>query len=383
MEPWERVWIDAETYSSDVHSLINCTTCHGGNTSEDMDTAHQNMLASPTDDPAYSCGSCHPGITESAINSLHNTLKGYDSVLYARSIPEFHPIIEEMEHYHCDSCHASCGDCHVSQPRAVGGGLLEGHLFVETPSMSRNCTACHGSRVKDEYYGAHEGLSSDVHFKNRMACVDCHTGDQMHGIGREDADHRYAGAVEPSCESCHQDQIGVGSGIYQHELHGTETLSCQVCHSISYTNCTNCHVERTADDVAFYSVEDHFLGFYIGRNPLRGAERPYEYVPLRHVPIDINSFSFYGENLLPNFGVLPTWAYATPHNIQRHTPQNASCESCHGNNDIFLTAETVRENTRGANRDVIVEQAPPLPEGYEDVITRPDAEESDSGADDW
>lgn len=375
LEPWERVWIDPETYPDDVHSLINCTDCHEGSSVDDM-TAHEGLVESPTEDAQASCGNCHPTITTAATESLHMTLAGYDTALYSRSVPENHPALEEMESYHCDECHATCGDCHVSQPRSVGGGLLEGHTFVETPSMSQNCTACHGSRVKNEYYGSNEGVSSDVHFKNRMACVDCHTGDEMHGIDM-DAGHRYDGEPIPTCESCHQDQVGAGSGIYQHEVHGTETLSCQVCHSADYSNCVNCHVERTDDNIAFYSVEEHTLGFFIGQNTLRGQDRPYKYVTVRHVPIDEESFSFYGDNLLPNYDNRPTWTYATPHNIQRNTPQTESCESCHGNDDVFLTADKVVDNELTANEAVIVDQAPPLPEGYENVITQPDAEAED------
>ncbi len=29
----------------------------------------------------------------------------------------------EMFGNHCDSCHATCGECHVSQPNLVGGGI--------------------------------------------------------------------------------------------------------------------------------------------------------------------------------------------------------------------------------------------------------------------
>jgi len=367
VEPWERVWIDAETYSQDIHSLINCTSCHLGQAVDDMEEAHDGMLSSPTDDPVETCGQCHPTITDASINSLHNTLAGYDNVLYERSFPEEHPAIEEAQQYHCNSCHATCGDCHVSQPGSVGGGLISGHTFNEEPSMSRNCTACHGSRVKDEYYGAHEEVLSDVHFRARMSCNDCHLADEMHGVSM-DASHRYDGAPTPDCISCHEDQVGIGSGILQHELHGTEIMSCQSCHSTSYTNCTNCHVERSEDDIPFFSVESHELDFRLGYNVLRSADRPYLYTPVRHIPIDDESLAYY-DVVFANFDLLPTWAHATPHNIQRITPQTESCIACHGNNDVFLTAAVVAPEELAANADVIVEAAPPLPEGYENVIT--------------
>ncbi|MCA9914518.1 MAG: hypothetical protein KC496_14290, partial [Anaerolineae bacterium] len=192
-------------------------------------------------------------------------------------------------------------------------------------------------------------------------------GDEMHGVGM-DADHRYDGEAVPDCISCHEEQVGIGSGILQHEIHGTETMSCQTCHSVSYTNCTNCHVEETDTGIPFYSVESHELDFRIGYNSLVSNERPYRYTTERHVPIDDESMSFYGV-VFANFDAVPTWKFATPHNIQRLTPQTESCNSCHGNPDVFLTEDAVVPEERAANASVIVFEVPPLPEGYENVIT--------------
>jgi len=373
VEAWEKVFIDAEGYASDVHAFINCTACHGGEAIDDMETAHTGLLPDPSADPEAGCGTCHPNIAPHAAESLHNTLEGYDTAIYARSSPEHYDTLETMESYHCESCHATCGDCHISQPNSVGGGLLEGHSFVQTPPMSRTCTGCHGSRVKNEYFGLNEGLPGDVHLRQaRLACTDCHSSMEMHGMGAAaDETTRYDGEPTPSCESCHEGQVGVGSGILLHELHGTEIISCQGCHSVAYTNCTNCHVDRTEDDVPFYSVESHSLGFYLGRNPLRSTERPWRYVPVRHVPVDVNSFDAYGDNLLDNFLSQPTWAFATPHNIQRQTPQTRSCSNCHDNDDVFLTLDKIAEAERGgANLNVMVESAPPLPENLEEILSQ-------------
>ena len=54
----------------------------------------------------------------------------------------------------------------------------------------------------------------------------------------------------------------------------------------------------------------------------------------------------------------PTWRYATPHNIQRVTPQTGNCNNCHGNPDIFLTADKVAPEELSANHAVIVEEIP-------------------------
>jgi hypothetical protein len=144
-----------------------------------------------------------------------------------------------------------------------------------------------------------------------------------------------------------------------HQAHG-DTLSCQVCHSITYTSCDGCHVavSETSGN-PYFSTDATYTTFLIGLNPNPTEERPYKYVPVRHVPVATDSYEFYGDNLLPNFDALPTWVYATPHNIQKNTPQNESCQSCHGSDgSIFLTADKVSENELEANKDVIVNIAP-------------------------
>ena len=368
MEVWERVLIDPEVLLNDVHGYVPCTDCHGGQNVSDKHEAHTGMVRDPSTDAVAACGNCHPDIAPFQAQSLHNSLAGYDTVLYARSTPENHPTIEVGQSFHCNSCHTTCGQCHISQPTSVGGGLVAGHEFMRTPSMSRNCTACHGSRVKNEYTGAHEGLPADVHLRaGRMVCTDCHSGAEMHGTNYGDQPplHRYDGPQGPSCESCHQEQIGIGSGNPYHEAHGTEVLSCQVCHAVSYINCTDCHLEQTEDGVPYFRLQHEEIGFYIGRNPLRSPERPYRFVPVRHVPTWPGLFDFYGEDVLDNFDALPTWTYATPHNIQRNTPQTESCESCHTNDALFLTPDKVREEELLANESIIVLSAPPLPQEYQ------------------
>jgi thiosulfate/3-mercaptopyruvate sulfurtransferase len=108
----------------------------------------------------------------------------------------------------------------------------------------------------------------------------------------------------------------------------------------------------------FYQTEGDYLTFFIGKNPSPNYHRPYEYVVLRHVPAAVDSYSYYGDNLLPSFDALPTWVYATPHNVQKNTAQNESCNACHGNTDIFLTADKVNPEEVIANQNVIVDQIP-------------------------
>ena len=145
-----------------------------------------------------------------------------------------------------------------------------------------------------------------------------------------------------------------------HQAHGGD-LSCQVCHSIAYTNCDNCHValsETTGNP--YFATDASYQGFYIGLNPIRSYDRPYQYVPVRHIPVSPESFSFYGADLLTFFNALPTWKYTTPHNIQRITPQAETCNACHGNADLFLTIDKVKPEEVEANLAVIVDIIPPL-----------------------
>lgn len=374
LEPWEKVLVGVEAFSETIHGKIACEDCHGGDqSSPDKDSAHMNLISRPSEDYQASCGECHAEVTANFRGSLHLSQAGYWEALDTRSGTENHPEIDQMFGNHCASCHTTCGDCHVSQPSSVGGGFIDGHLFNETPSLSRNCTACHGSRVGNEYLGKNEGAQADVHFRQaRMSCVDCHTGDQMHMMdtscvechdGTEAAavdfpNSRYDGPPAPACSDCHPE---AATGVDQnamHKQHGSQ-LQCQVCHSVSYTNCDSCHVSISdTTGKPKFATSGTYLQFVIGKNPLQNYHRPEEYVVLRHVPVDPMSFSYYGEDLLPNFDALPTWVYATPHNIQLSTPQNESCAACHGNPDLFLTAEKVNEQEIEANLPVIVEEVP-------------------------
>ena len=85
---------------------------------------------------------------------------------------------------------------------------------------------------------------------------------------------------------------------------------------------------------------------------------PEDYAVLRHVPVAPDTFAFYADDLLPNFAALPTWKFATPHNINRDTAQNASCDACHGNDEIFLTEEDLAPGEIEANQGVILNGAP-------------------------
>lgn len=144
-----------------------------------------------------------------------------------------------------------------------------------------------------------------------------------------------------------------------HQMHG-DNLSCQVCHSVSYTSCDGCHIQNGQGGAGTeFELENMELTFLIGRNTQQTYDRPYNYVPVRHAPIDQETFSVFGQDLMPNFDERATWQYTTPHNIQRKSPQAGSCNNCHGNPDLFLTADKLPPEELEANQEVIVEEIPP------------------------
>lgn len=194
-----------------------------------------------------------------------------------------------------------------------------------------------------------------------MNCVKCHAGTDLHGAASNAAEgNRLSGAENPKCVDCHGTAAQGGDDNPMHQAHD-DSLSCQVCHSVTYTNCDGCHVAISeASGNPFFETRATYPAFLIGRNALESDKRPYRFVPVRHVPVAPTSYEYYGRDLLPDFDALPTWTYATPHNIQRITPQNASCDSCHaGDGTFFLTADKVKPGELEANLSIVIESLPP------------------------
>lgn len=357
LEAWEKVLVNYSKFAETIHGRVGCMICHGGDSSEqEMEAAHQGLVADPSEG---NCDTCHSDIAQVNVTSLHTTLSGFISKLEARggNLEEGSPLDQALNN-HCMTCHTSCGQCHVSRPTTLGGGLISGHVFRGTPSTQYSCYGCHGARVGDEYLGKNVGIPADVHWvKGGMTCTGCHS-QEIHGACELSAD-RYHNEASVSCDDCHQDVWTDTAGNPQHEQHLND-FTCQVCHSVEYKSCYNCHAYLGEEGKPTISSDPSTMGFKIGLNPLRSAQSPYKYVVLRHPPVIASTFDYYGENLLPDFDAMPTWKYATPHNIQLHTPQNESCNSCHGNIDLFLTEEDLSPAEKEANKDVIVPEIPSI-----------------------
>lgn len=355
LEVWQKVLVKDKFLEKDIHAEIGCIACHGGQPDvDDKDAAHEGMMKKVGANPAQTCGKCHVDYGQRAQTNIHRLQTGYIDQLSKRGGDFSDPAFVTAYTNHCTACHADCSDCHVSRPSALGGGLLSGHRFKKTASIWLTCGGCHGARIADEYKGHHEGIPPDIHWeKEGMLCSDCHTDDAAYHDGSHGGS-RYDDPTAPTCTQCHDD-VRDGDGIEQHDANHLKQLACQTCHAAGeYKSCFGCHTGVDDKGIKYFTTEPSQMTFKIGRNPLQGPERPWDWVLLRHAPTNPDLFAFYGEGLLPDFDQVPTWKYTTPHNMQRITPQNRTCNSCHGQEDLFLTEKDVAPEERAANAPVIV-----------------------------
>ena len=354
MEVWEKVLIDSEKYlEKDVHAEVGCIDCHGGTPDTDeKEEAHEGVVVKASANPMKACGGCHKSYAEGAQSSKHRVQTGYQEVLAHRGGDFTDTTFTKAYGNHCTSCHADCGDCHISRPSALGGGLISGHKVKKFASVWLTCGGCHSARITDDYRGNHEGIPGDVHWeKQGMVCAKCHTETDYHSGSHGT---RYSDAPSPACVDCHEDVLP-GDGVEQHDDLHLEKMDCQTCHAAgAYKSCFGCHTGIDDQDIKFFTTDPSQMTFKIGRNPLKSEERPWDWVLLRHAPATPDLFAFYGDDLLPDFDAVPTWKYTTPHNTQTVTPQNATCNNCLVHDDPSTTEKDVDPAERAANQGVIV-----------------------------
>jgi thiosulfate/3-mercaptopyruvate sulfurtransferase len=349
LEPWEKVLVSAKFFDTE-HGTIDCQECHGGKPAAgNREAAHEGVVRDPTINAAPdTCGECHEEIVETGVKSLHATLSTFHVVLKNRSSDETWEGVNTGRKNHCAGCHSSCGQCHVSRPKFAKNGFINGHLFEKRPSTFNQCTACHGSRVGDEYFG-NRGMG-DLHAsQGEMDCVECHGAEEMHASG-EGLAGRYHLPEIPKCQQCHEDLKQ--DGVEQHALH-VDNVQCQVCHSQDYVNCYSCHTGKDEKGLAYFQNEREVESFKIGK-AYPGSGSSEKYILVRHAPSDLEVFDHYIKDGFTNFGNVPTWKRTSPHNIQRKTWRNQNCNHCHGQRDLFLSETEILDYEKEANAAVVV-----------------------------
>jgi thiosulfate/3-mercaptopyruvate sulfurtransferase len=353
LEPFEKVLV-SKAFLDTEHGEIDCTDCHGGNAAaSDKKTAHENIDLYPAlNNPDATCGECHEEIVSTGKNSLHATLSTFITVLKARSDMNKWEEIDQARKNHCAACHtSSCGGCHVSRPKFAKKGFINGHIFQKRSDPFNQCTACHGSRVGNEYYGMRG--QGDVHVsKYNMDCVACHEAEEMHAAAPADLPGRYHLKEIVACTDCHQN-LEYGS-VRDHSIH-IGKVQCQVCHSQTYVNCYSCHVGKDEQGIGYFQNEREVEDMKIGLNYDKNAPgASYNYMLVRHEPSDLEVFDYYVKDAFTNFDKVPTWKRTSPHNIQRKTWQTANCNNCHGNRGLFLSAADQLDYEKKANAVVVV-----------------------------
>lgn len=352
LEPQEKVLVSEEFLTS-THGEIACIYCHFGNASAaDKAAAHKGIEPYPAAKNAKkTCGECHEEIVKTASNSLHTTLSSFPTILKTRADMSKWSEIDKARSKHCAGCHTSnCGGCHVSRPKFAKKGFINGHIFQKHSDPVNQCTACHGSRVGMEFYGSRG--QGDVHAaKYDMDCVSCHKAEEMHADG-SGLTGRYHLKEMVRCQSCHEG-LEYGS-VRDHTIH-IGKVQCQVCHSQTYVNCYSCHTGRDDQGLYYFTNQKEVEAMKIGLNyDKKAPDAGYDYMLVRHVPVDHELFDFYVKDALTNFDNTPNWKRASPHNIQRKTWQNANCNNCHGKRDLFLNDGDLLDYEKKANQPVVV-----------------------------
>jgi hypothetical protein len=332
--------VDTEVIETDPHFEYGCSFCHEGDANaETKDDAHASMIKRPSDNPE-TCGMCHESIAATYTLSLHYTSAGMKNGVSPRFSEEEKVIFDEaVFEQSCRSCHASCGDCHVQSPiiSGVNSGFIAGHDFIRKDE-SKTCALCHGGRVYPEFTGDYGGRP-DIHYRNGMTCLDCHSADQMHGDGVE-YDGRRDVENKPSCIDCHEETMnGTPEAEESHAIHG-EYVSCTACHTATgYRQCSSCHVGGGATSNP---------AIVLGDNP----RVPGQLTTLRLIPTMRTTFEKVGIKQ-ENFDTLPNYWDAVPHNIQKRTDRTRDCATCHGEYLYFLEEENLPKDGSLKNLELV------------------------------
>jgi len=221
------------------------------------------------------------------------------------------PIFFQEKGGGCTACHFVLPDgkkqATVTSPETTdyvaGEDKKKPHPLIIKKIPEDNCIRCHNrsGRIGLSYIGKYEGegygtpyekgelsskhlpgnrfyldLAEDVHHKKGMACIDCHTRDEIMGDGTRYA--HYEDQLEISCEMCHPASGRPGITRKNKQVNnilpnsegryvlvgkndarerplkppkpetcaypGHKRLTCESCHSTWVPQCYGCHVKK-------------------------------------------------------------------------------------------------------------------------------------------
>jgi len=172
-------------------------------------------------------------------NSLHYTNKGLE-YWYSKEQGGLERLTGiPFSELSCQRCHVrSCDACHKKE---VDGKLA---YSAEPAQIQEVCQKCHGIQTLEDAKKYDKDYPLDIHFKNGMNCMDCHSAREIHGDGKAYNSLQETGAMDTKCENCH-DSL---STIDSHVVHGGK-LDCNSCHVKELPSCYNCHFDtRVKED---------------------------------------------------------------------------------------------------------------------------------------
>lgn len=161
---------------------------------------------------------------------------------------------------------------------------------------------------------------NDVHFAADMTCADCHSGEDVHGNGKEYVSMRQEGALNTKCENCHAKEGGEAPAftmdIRAHKRHN-KSHHCAACHVQSTMACLNCHfsefIETGQKKGNFIPVKDWLLLINYEGKVTSGTAMTFVHRKSKEVDAKAEPFVVYA----PYF----------THSVSK---KGRDCNSCHG-----------------------------------------------------
>jgi hypothetical protein len=235
-----------------------CATCHLWKQKNDLPGAPDFF-----NEKGGGCSACHFVMPE---GTVRKGVTEFDDAAKSEKA-KVHPlVIKKVQDVNCIRCHNRSGRIGISYT-----GVFESEGYG-TPYEKGGVSAKQlpGARFYLE-------IAEDVHHKKGLACIDCHTRNEIMGDGVSYA--HYEEQLEISCAMCHSATPGKtskgesvkniasieGTGQYQltgkvsekiHPLRppkngvcdfsGHKRVSCEACHSTWVPQCYGCHAKRDA-----------------------------------------------------------------------------------------------------------------------------------------